>query len=327
MERIKLDRRGRRCPYCHDDVDQANIMMCTSCDALHHPECASGHGKCSSCGLNFGEVENKPMTEKLDSRLTDFVGPGYMGTSNIDPAYMLAAEALIPQVNIPVVPDEQELAESGVKFVPFTPGERGKESLGDIVSDTFKGMTDAEMNKFITNTRKSMDENDKLRTAKKDKESSPADLEKILKTFTKRELSELEKDMDYSGFLKARTDFISYSDYLRFPGVNAFYWSVGFGAITLITAILIDKGYSGYFNNVVGLGSLIGLVGSAYYAISYPTPYQIDAKYEELGKKLKKSVVHIRKIARIKEITCETRPEYEPVEKIETDLYNMLFDK
>lgn len=53
---IKVNKKGlssHRCPYCHENVDKKEfIEVCAACKAIHHQECWSEHGCCSTCSKN-----------------------------------------------------------------------------------------------------------------------------------------------------------------------------------------------------------------------------------------------------------------------------------
>src|SRR5581483_7080622 len=40
--------RPKTCPFCHDGLKEEDaVWTCPSCDAVHHTECATSHGRCS----------------------------------------------------------------------------------------------------------------------------------------------------------------------------------------------------------------------------------------------------------------------------------------
>ncbi len=41
---------ARRCPYCHDGLDEDDVTPCPGCAAPHHAECLEIHGGCSAYG-------------------------------------------------------------------------------------------------------------------------------------------------------------------------------------------------------------------------------------------------------------------------------------
>ncbi|MCA8921019.1 MAG: hypothetical protein KDD82_04375 [Planctomycetes bacterium] len=58
--------RSVRCPYCHTDVDEADVVACASCLARHHEGCWDEHRECSSCGAveRFTQVERTAGRER-----------------------------------------------------------------------------------------------------------------------------------------------------------------------------------------------------------------------------------------------------------------------
>lgn len=39
-----------RCPYCHDELGAAATTRCSRCEARHHAECYTDHGRCAVFG-------------------------------------------------------------------------------------------------------------------------------------------------------------------------------------------------------------------------------------------------------------------------------------
>lgn len=46
---LQRARVGRRCPFCHEPVEPAEVG-CTACAAAHHEACWDEHGACAACG-------------------------------------------------------------------------------------------------------------------------------------------------------------------------------------------------------------------------------------------------------------------------------------
>lgn len=38
-----------KCPYCHDDLSEIELITCARCNASHHSECWLECGSCASC--------------------------------------------------------------------------------------------------------------------------------------------------------------------------------------------------------------------------------------------------------------------------------------
>ena len=55
-ERSEIEFQHPRCPFCHDVVAKGTKPeVCSSCHALHHPECWESHGACSACGYSLAD--------------------------------------------------------------------------------------------------------------------------------------------------------------------------------------------------------------------------------------------------------------------------------
>ncbi|MBL4849071.1 MAG: hypothetical protein JKY65_26400 [Planctomycetes bacterium] len=48
--------RGRRCPFCHDDLESGEtVEACGSCETAHHAECREEFGACATLGCEAPE--------------------------------------------------------------------------------------------------------------------------------------------------------------------------------------------------------------------------------------------------------------------------------
>jgi hypothetical protein len=57
---LKGGRIGSRCPFCHDEFADAEVVACAACTAKHHESCWDEHSECAACGNpeRFSNVEH-----------------------------------------------------------------------------------------------------------------------------------------------------------------------------------------------------------------------------------------------------------------------------